>query len=322
MSARRLDTSSLNVLAWKNRKRRTRKKPFFKKKKGLMATWEDLELSSYEKDDEEVNICLIVDLTLEGEEDDEEKENDLLKKENESLEEDKTKELSTVNTLEVNEQLQEEILKYKRHLYEKFGIEYDKKKDLKKDKSISYYLNCGKFAHLSYDCKDHPKGPSKPSRTNRKGAKRIWISKKMIVPVIDLLDSRKETPIMVPDQSLAKFINGSKNLKKILKHKRHPYDKSSNDYDKKKDLKKDKSISHCLNYKKFGHLFYDYKAHPKELSKPSRTNKKGPKRSWVSKNMIVPVSYLLHNRKKTSIMVPGQWLLTSHDKRKVYVARS
>ncbi|RDX62905.1 hypothetical protein CR513_58726, partial [Mucuna pruriens] len=35
-------------------------------------------------------------------------------------------------------------------------------------------------------------------------------------------------------QSLAKFVNGSENLKNILEHKRHPYDKSSIGYDKKR----------------------------------------------------------------------------------------
>ncbi|RDY04238.1 hypothetical protein CR513_12076, partial [Mucuna pruriens] len=66
------------------------------------------------------------------------KENDSLKKVNERLKEDKAKDLSKVNTSEVNEQLQEE-------------------KDLKKDKYTSHYLNCGKFGHLSYDCGDCPK---------------------------------------------------------------------------------------------------------------------------------------------------------------------
>ena len=36
--------------------------------------------------------------------------------------------------------------------------------------------------------------------------------------------------------------------------------------------------------------------------------------------MIIPLIDVLSNRKKTPIMVPGQWLLTSHDGRKVYIA--
>ncbi|RDX91276.1 hypothetical protein CR513_26771, partial [Mucuna pruriens] len=56
--------------------------------------------------------------------------------------------------------------------------------------------------HLSYDCKDSPKGPSKPTKTNKKGPNRICVPKKMIILIADLLDNRKETPVMVPTQWL------------------------------------------------------------------------------------------------------------------------
>ncbi|RDY13750.1 hypothetical protein CR513_01281, partial [Mucuna pruriens] len=52
--------------------------------------------------------------------------------------------------------LSKEILKLKRYPYEKFGIGYNKKKNLKKEKSTSHFLNCGRFRHLSYDCRDCP----------------------------------------------------------------------------------------------------------------------------------------------------------------------
>ncbi|RDX60109.1 hypothetical protein CR513_61778, partial [Mucuna pruriens] len=71
------------------------------------------------------------------------KENDLLKKENESLKEDKAKNLYEVNAFEENEKLQESLAKFisesenmekflknKRHPYDKSSIGYDKKKDL------------------------------------------------------------------------------------------------------------------------------------------------------------------------------------------------
>ncbi|RDX64045.1 hypothetical protein CR513_57442, partial [Mucuna pruriens] len=174
-------------------KEREKEKTFFRKKKDLMATCEDLDLSSFEEEDKEENICLMANTASEGEVDDEEKEN-------ESLKEEKAKDLSTVNTLEVHKQLQEEvidlkqslILKHKRHSYDKSGIGYDKKKDLKKDK----------FGHLSYCCKNHPKGSFKQSRTNKKIPNRIWLPKNMIVLIVDLLDSRKETPIMILGQWL------------------------------------------------------------------------------------------------------------------------
>ncbi|RDX76422.1 hypothetical protein CR513_43582, partial [Mucuna pruriens] len=157
-----------------------------------MATWKDLDLSFSEEEDKEANIYMMADITSE-EKDDEEEENDSLKKDNESLKEEKTNDLSKVNVSKVNENFQEKvidlkqslaefanvsenlknILKHKRHLYDKTSIGYDKKKDLKKDKSNSHCLNYGGFGYLSYDCRNCPKGSSKPTRTNKKVPKRI-----------------------------------------------------------------------------------------------------------------------------------------------------
>ncbi|RDY05653.1 hypothetical protein CR513_10486, partial [Mucuna pruriens] len=92
-------------------------------------------------------------------------------------------------------------------------------------------------------------------------------------------------------QSLAKFINGTKNLNKLLKYNTNPHYKSSLEY-------------------------------PKGMSKPSRTNPKGPKKFWVPKIMIIHVAYVFKSKKETLVMVPGQWVLTSHDGRKVYVSKS
>ncbi|RDX64007.1 hypothetical protein CR513_57484, partial [Mucuna pruriens] len=94
-------------------------------------------------------------------------------------------------------------------------------------------------------------------------------------------------------QNLAKFVNGFEILKNMLKYNKHPYDKTSLGYDKKKEIKKNKSTSHCLNCKKLD-----------TLSKPSKTNKKGPNIIWVPKNMIILVAYLIDSKKKTLIMVP------------------
>ncbi|RDX92102.1 hypothetical protein CR513_25820, partial [Mucuna pruriens] len=212
------------------------------------------------------------------------------------------------------------------------------KKIFEKEKSTSHRLNYGRFGHLSYDYRDSPKGLSIPTKTNKKGPKRIWVPKNMIVPIVDLINNRKETSTMekglcsmtfgprlkdrlhlevskkdcpyqpgltrkdpreserhqswyldsgcschmigersifqdlrskvrgwvmfggnqkgkivrignivnIPKfngqlqkkfidlrQSLAKFVNGSKNLKNIIHHKRHPYNKTSIGYDKK-----------------------------------------------------------------------------------------
>jgi len=59
------------------------------------------------------------------------------------------------------------------------------------------------------------------------------------------------------------------------------------------------------------------KAHNK--SKPFRSNPKGPIKIRVRKSEIVYVAGVLKRNGKAEIMVPRQWLLTSHDKKKVYV---
>jgi len=47
-----------------------------------------------------------------------------------------------------------------------------------------------------------------------------------------------------------------------------------------------------------------------------RTNKKGPKKIWVPNDTIIPIANIFDRKKDTLIMVLGQWLLTSHDRRK------
>ncbi|RDX97787.1 hypothetical protein CR513_19407, partial [Mucuna pruriens] len=179
---------------------------------------------------------------------------------------------------------------------------------------ISNYLN-----HLQIAYQELLSKPSTLSIEN----KSLKEEKAKDLSTVNILEVHEQLQEKVIDlrQSLAKFVNGSENLKKILKHKRHPYDKSSISYDKKKDLKKNMSISHCLNCGRFGDLSYDCIDHLKGLSKPSRTNKKRPKRILVPKNMIVPIANWFDSRKETPIMVPKQWLLMSHDKRKVHVPR-
>ncbi|RDX94968.1 hypothetical protein CR513_22579, partial [Mucuna pruriens] len=128
-------------------KEKKKKNTFFKKKKGLMEIMDDLDLSSSEEEDEEANICLVEKKTtnhlqtsyqellsnssslsigykdlkknfskLSKEFDALHKETDLLKKENGSLKEEKDKNLSSVNTLEVNKKLQEEVIDLRQSL--------------------------------------------------------------------------------------------------------------------------------------------------------------------------------------------------------------
>ena len=51
------------------------------------------------------------------------------------------------------------------------------------------------------------------------------------------------------------------------------------------------------------------------------TNIKGPIDVWVPKSQVVPITNIFNPTKETHIMVPGQWVLVTRDRRKVYITR-
>ena len=59
---------------------------------------------------------------------------------------------------------------------------------------------------------------------------------------------------------------------------------------------------------------------PAKIAK-AKTNTKGPKKIWVPKSQIIPVADVLNRKAHGFKLVPGQWLLTTHDGRQVYVPR-
>ena len=59
--------------------------------------------------------------------------------------------------------------------------------------------------------------------------------------------------------------------------------------------------------------------HPVLTSIHKLTRKKDPKRYRYPKSKIIPFVNLLDSKKETLVMVPGQWMLTTHDRKKVYV---
>ena len=69
---------------------------------------------------------------------------------------------------------------------------------------------------------------------------------------------------------------------------------------------------------KFGHSHdIKYTSH----SGNSYANPKGPKKIWVPKNKIIFVADVLNSSIETPVMVPGLWVLTTHDGKKVYVPK-
>jgi len=66
------------------------------------------------------------------------------------------------------------------------------------DEDIVVCYFCGKVGHMTSMCMNLPKdGVSNAFRTNKEGPKKIWVHKDKIIVVVDILDSRKETPIIV-----------------------------------------------------------------------------------------------------------------------------
>ena len=75
---------------------------------------------------------------------------------------------------------------------------------------------------------------------------------------------------------------------------------------------------HDIKYTTYSKNFH---TKPKLKQNFGNSNQKGPKKIWVPKDKIMYVADVLNSKVKTPIMVPGQWLLTTHDGKKAYVPR-
>ena len=78
--------------------------------------------------------------------------------------------------------------------------------------------------------------------------------------------------------------------------------------------------SHDIKYTRSDQNFKDLNK-PKFIQNLRKTNPKGPKKIWVPKDKIVYVADVLSSQVKTPILVPGLWMLTTHDGKKVYVPK-
>ena len=67
-------------------------------------------------------------------------------------------------------------------------------------------------------------------------------------------------------------------------------------------------------------LDYSTARKSKGVRTSGKTNQKGP-RIWVPKRKIIYVADILNGTTETPVMVPGQWMLATHDGRKAYVPR-
>ena len=69
---------------------------------------------------------------------------------------------------------------------------------------------------------------------------------------------------------------------------------------------------------------YYAKSHDKPKFKQNfeKYNQKVPKKIWVPKDKIVYVADVFDNKVETPVMVPGLWMLSTHDGKKAYVLKS
>ena len=74
----------------------------------------------------------------------------------------------------------------------------------------------------------------------------------------------------------------------------------------------------------FSHVYNAYTPEKSKVPKSkygNQTNRKGPKKIWVPKDKIIYVADILSSTTATPVMVPGLWVLTTHDGKKAYVPK-
>ena len=154
---------------------------------------------------------------------------------------------------------------------------------------------------------------------------------------------------------LAKFVEGSSKLNLLLQNSRLPFSKEGIGYEKDENQNSyDIPANICRRCGRGNHIeaacketlvkglktctICDSKKHSSETCSyrslheawvpmaPARiakvrTNMRGPKKIWVPKSQIIPVADVLNRKAQGFKLVPGQWMLTTHDGRQVYVPR-
>ena len=94
------------------------------------------------------------------------------------------------------------LLGYYKISLDKSGNGYNGKVYVHDENTIVCFFY-GKTRHMTSRCRDRSKkGSPNPFMANTKGPKKIWIPKKKVIPIADVLDTKKKTPIMVPRQWL------------------------------------------------------------------------------------------------------------------------
>ena len=87
-----------------------------------------------------------------------------------------------------------------------------------------------------------------------------------------------------------------------------------------KPLNKQFKFGHTHDIKYTSHSGNSY-ANQKFKQNLKYSNPRGPKKIWVPKDKIIFVADVLNSSIETPVMVPGLWVLMTHDEKKVYVPK-
>jgi len=250
------------------------KKKFYKKnkRKGLLSTWDDSESSSSDEEEtsEEAHIALMAKTDRDSEDESEVR-----------------KELSEL------EEAYEDLLKDSQVLITHCS-------DLKrKNEKLTFQLSekdkiIQELSNKNLDLLEKNKSLLSQNSLTKSDSLQAFGEVKSLQQKVEELTT-----------DLARFVKGTKNLKMMLRTNRHSHDKSGLGYEKdEKHTTQVKVFSKCSICDKYGH-FANRCYHKKKLQ-ASDTNKQGPKKIWVPKNLIIHVADILNRKKTTLEMVPGQ----------------
>ena len=129
---------------------------------------------------------------------------------------------------------------------------------------------------------------------------------------------REEVACLTKD--FGKFLESSKTLTMLLKFHQHPHKKSGLGLEKGTSSSKSQSKSDkCYFCGRIGHS--KFKCIHKKKKNSKGTNYDGHKKIWVPKSQIVHVADTLGRKMLGFKLVPGQWMLMTHNGGKVYVPR-
>ncbi|KAK2369536.1 putative mitochondrial protein [Trifolium repens] len=175
--------------------------------------------------------------------------------------------------------------------------------------SLIYHVSRNRGEGLGFSrFKDNPLF-SKPSKSDNSKPKAVFVksqSEAIVIPEPEkiIVSEAKKSQTLKPSEPK---ISKPQTIVKI--NKTLVYSKA-----KPKSYTKPKSFSKCFNNSRAPDRPYKQKQ-----SKVMRTNSKGPIKVWVSKSEIVFAADLHSKKARAAFLVPGQWLLTSYDRRQTYV---